>query len=322
VPAAPDIRSTRDPDALDRAAAILAAGGLVAVPTETVYGLAADAANAAAVARIFTAKGRPAHNPLIAHVDGLVRASTLVELGPVGRALADAFWPGPLTLVARRRPGSLIAPGVAAGLSTLAVRCPDAPLMRQLIERLDRPLAAPSANRSGAVSPTTAAHVADSLGGAVDLILDDGPCSVGVESTILDISEAPVRLLRPGGVSRARIKDVVGPLAAAESGAPVNAPGQMESHYAPKAKLRLNADAPEPGEAWLGFGPDPETLAGWPAAANLSPTADLGEAAANLYAHLIALDRKAGRIAVASVPREGLGEAINDRLRRAATGRS
>lgn len=321
--ASPAILSAKDPSALDQAGAVLAAGGLVALPTETVYGLAADATRDDAVARIFAAKGRPDFNPLIVHVDGLVRADSLVELGPAGRALADAYWPGPLTLVARRRQNAPIAPRVSAGLDTLAVRCPDAPVMRQLIARLDRPLAAPSANRSGAVSPTTAAHVASSLGVAVDLILDAGPCRVGLESAIVDVSAAPARLLRPGGIAREGLEAVAGPLAArADDEGAVTAPGQLASHYAPRAALRLNAERPEPGEAWLGFGPDPEGLADWPVKATLSATGDLSEAASGLFAALIALDAQAPRIAVARVPEAGLGEAINDRLRRAAAPRA
>ncbi len=315
------IRPAREDAAVEAALDILARGGLVALPTETVYGLAADAANASAVARIYAAKGRPDFNPLIAHVDGLVRADELVTLGPVGRALAEAFWPGPLTLVARRKPGSAIAPGVTAGLETLAVRCPDAPVMRRLIALLDAPLAAPSANPSGRVSPTTAQHVADGLGEAVELILDGGRCRVGVESAIVDVSGHPPRLLRPGGVSREALEAVAGPLAERQPGGGINAPGQIASHYAPEAQLRLNAAAPEPGEAWLGFGPDPESAGNAVATANLSASCDLAEAAANLFAMLRELDTAAERIAVAPIPADGLGEAINDRLQRAAARR-
>lgn len=315
------IRSAREDGAVEAACEILMRGGLVALPTETVYGLAADASNPAAVARIYAAKGRPDFNPLIVHVDGLVRADELVALGPAGRALAEAFWPGPLTLVARIRPGAAIAPGVTAGLDTMAVRCPDAPVMRRLIAALDTPLAAPSANPSGRISPTTADHVADGLGEGVDLILDGGPCRVGVESAIVDVSRHPPRLLRPGGVSREALEAVAGPLAARDAALGITAPGQLSSHYAPEAKLRLNASAPEPGEAWLGFGADPDAARSAPARANLSAAGDPAEAAANLFAMLRRLDASSDRIAVAPIPSEGLGEAINDRLRRAAAPR-
>lgn len=311
-----DVLDAADPAALDRAADLLRAGGLVAVPTETVYGLAADATDSAAVARIYEAKGRPRFNPLIAHVDGLERAERLVELSPLARRLAQAFWPGPLTIVAPVKPDAGISDLVTAGLDTLAVRWPDAPAMTGLVARLDRPLAAPSANRSGEVSPTTAAHVAEGLGQAVALILDAGPCRVGLESTIVAVDGERAALLRPGGIARADIEAVAGRLEAPASipGAP-RSPGQLASHYAPKAKLRLNALRPEPGEGYLAFGPDApdhETVI------NLSPSGDLAQAAAGLFAALRALDAKVDRIAAAPIPDTGLGEAINDRLRRAA----
>jgi len=311
------IRPAADPAALDAAAAILAAGGCVAVPTETVYGLAADASNGAAVAGIYQAKGRPRFNPLIAHCDTAARAARLVDPGDIGAALASAFWPGPLTLVAPRRAGAPVSDLAAAGLETLAVRVPRSEALRALIARLDRPLAAPSANASGQISPTTAQHVKASLNGRIHLILDGGPCPVGVESTIVDVSVSPPRLLRPGGIARETLEAVCGPLAGV--GSQVTAPGMMKSHYAPRAALRLNARDVRPGEAYLAFGPH----AGIEAAAlfNLSPAGDLVEAAATLFAGLHALDARADRIAAAPIPREGLGEAINDRLERAAAER-
>jgi L-threonylcarbamoyladenylate synthase len=310
-----------DPAALDEAARVLARGGLTAVPTETVYGLAADAAQGEAVARLYEAKGRPRFNPLIAHVDSLEMAGRLVDLGETGRALAQAFWPGPLTLVAPMREDAGVASLVTAGLDTLAVRWPDSPALTGLIARLGRPLAAPSANRSGAVSPTTAAHVRDGLDGRIDAILDGGPCRIGVESTIISIVDPgrPV-LLRPGGTPRADIEAVCGPLSAArpDSRRP-DAPGQLASHYAPKALMRLNATQPRQGESYLAFGPRPSVVGC--DVFNLSDRSDLAEAAANLFAGLRLLDKPGRVIAVAPIPEGGLGEAINDRLRRAAADR-
>ncbi|PWE17598.1 threonylcarbamoyl-AMP synthase [Marinicauda salina] len=310
------VRPADDPAALDAAAEILAGGGLVAVPTETVYGLAADATNGRAVARIFEAKGRPRFNPLIAHVDSIARAERLVDLGRLGHALADAFWPGPLTVVAKRRAGSDISDLSAAGLDTLAVRWPDAPAMTALIGRLDRPIAAPSANPSGAVSPTTAAHVAAGLGDRVDLILDGGPCRVGLESTIVAIDEEKATLLRAGGVERGRVEAIAGPLATPEAASAPTAPGMLSSHYAPPVPLRLNAQLPHTGESWLAFGSQQpiENIQMF----NLSPTGNLAEAAANLFAGLTELGGLGKPIAVSPIPESGLGEAINDRLRRAA----
>lgn len=312
------IRAADDPAALDEAADILASGGLVALPTETVYGLAADAVNGEAVARIFAAKDRPRINPLIAHVDARARAETLIAFNDRAAALADAFWPGPLTLVGRRRAGCPVSALASAGLDTLAVRLPRSEAMRALITRLNRPLAAPSANPSGQLSPTRAADVAEALAGRVALVLDAGPCPVGLESTIVDIASAPARLLRPGGVPLEALETAIGPLAAAPSGQ-VRAPGMLESHYAPRAALRLDVDAPEPGEAWLGFGPDshPKGLFFF----NLSTTGSLEEAAARLFSALRELDLQSTRIAVAPIPNRGLGLAINDRLRRAAAPR-
>jgi len=316
-----DTVSANDPDALDGAARVLARGGVVAIPTETVYGLAADATNGEAVARIYEAKGRPRFNPLIVHVDSLEMAERLVNLGETGRALARAFWPGPLTLVAPMRAGSGVASLVTAGLETLAVRWPDSPALTGLIGRLGHPLAAPSANRSGAVSPTTAAHVRDGLGGRIDLILDGGACRIGVESTIVIVAgKGAPSLLRPGGVPRSAIEAVTGPLSAAhtESDRP-SAPGQLASHYAPRAPVRLNAIAPRAGESYLAFGARPEVVGC--DVINLSERSDLAEAAANLFAALRSLDELGRPIAVAPVPDTGLGEAINDRLRRAAADR-
>ena len=308
--------------ALDAAVRILSDGGCVAVPTETVYGLAADASNGEAVAGIYQAKGRPRFNPLIAHVDTLARAETLIELPANGRRLAEAFWPGPLTLVARRRAGAPVSDLAAAGLATLAVRVPRSHALTELVARLDRPLAAPSANASGTVSPTRAEHVKAGLNGRIHLILDGGACPVGVESTIVSFTEPdrPV-LLRPGGLDRRLIESVIGPLAQwrGQANQP-EAPGQLTSHYAPKAEMRLNATTLRPGEAYLGFGPSPaaEGLHFF----NLSPSGDLAEAAANLFLAMRAADLRTGRIAVAPIPETGLGEAINDRLRRAAAART
>lgn len=320
-----EILPAQDPAALDEAARILARGGLVAVPTETVYGLAADAMQGEAVARIYEAKGRPRFNPLIVHVDSLDMAERLVDLGETGRALATAFWPGPLTLVAPMREGAGIASLVTAGLDTLAVRWPDSPALTGLIARLGHPLAAPSANRSGAVSPTTAAHVRDGLQGRIDLILDGGPCRIGVESTIVSMAGVSVAggapaLLRPGGVARSAIEAVTGPLGAAHTDSQrPSAPGQLASHYAPSVQVRLNANLPLEGESFLAFGPRPSVVGC--EVINLSERSDLAEAAANLFAALRSLDALGRPIAVAPVPDTGLGEAINDRLRRAAADR-
>lgn len=309
------IRPADDPEALAEAAAILSRGGLVAIPTETVYGLAADATNGAAVARVFAAKGRPSFNPLIAHAADLAAARGLGAFGAAAERLAAAFWPGPLTLVVPRAQACPVSLLATAGLDTIAVRVPAHGAAQALLARLPFPLAAPSANRSGRVSPTTAAHVAEELGGAVDLILDGGPCGVGVESTVIAApAEGACALLRPGGVPREAIEALAGPLAGAAAG--IQSPGMLPSHYAPAARLRLEAARPEPGEAFLAFGPAAPT-----GALNLSPAGDLAEAAANLFAFLRRLDREAQAIAVAPIPREGLGEAINDRLARAAAPR-
>lgn len=300
-----------------RAAEILRAGGLVVLPTETVYGLGADATNARAVARIYEAKGRPHFNPLIAHVLGLAEAAQHAVLPPRARALAEAFWPGPFTIVARRRADSSVAELACAGLETIALRAPSHPMARELLAAFGGPIVAPSANRSGHVSATTAQHAADDLGDRVDLVLDGGACEIGLESTIVAVADdGAVTLLRPGAISRAEIEGVVGPIAAAHGGA-IQAPGMMESHYAPRARMRLDADAPRDGEAYLAFGAPAPT-----GGATLSTSGDLVEAAANLYAALRALDSTGAEvIAVAKIPAHGLGEAIRDRLARAAAPR-
>ncbi len=308
-------RRACDPEAIAQAAAILAEGGLVGLPTETVYGLACDATNPEAIARAYAAKNRPRFNPLIIHVADVAAAEALGVFPPPAAALAQRFWPGPLTLVLKRRDAAPIAALAVAGLDTIALRVPSHPAMRAVIAALGRPLAAPSANRSGRLSPTAAAHVAEAFGPEVALVLDGGSSLHGVESTVVAAYEAPLRLLRAGAIARADIEAVTGPLGGAPpKGDAARSPGLLATHYAPaRARLRLNATAPEPGEAFLGFGP-----VGW-ATLNLSPRGDLVEAAARLFAALRALD-EAGydRIAVAPIPNEGLGEAICDRLTRAA----
>jgi L-threonylcarbamoyladenylate synthase len=306
----------------------LAAGGLVAFPTETVYGLGADAADAASVARLYQAKGRPAFNPLIAHVGDLAAARRIARFDAQALALAEAFWPGPLTLVLPKTSDCVVADLATAGLETIAIRVPAHPLAREILRAFGGPVVAPSANLSGHVSPTTAAHVQSDLEGRIDLIVDGGAVAVGVESTIVGCFEAPM-LLRPGGVPRGQIEALLGRTlvqppedAHHETGQPL-APGMLASHYAPRTKVRLNAHGVEPGEALLAFGAD--GLPGVDAAVavmNLSADGDLAEAAANLFSYLRALDTKTPRaIAVMAVPQHGLGEAINDRLRRAAVGR-
>ncbi len=302
------------PDAIAQAAKILADGGLVGFPTETVYGLGADATNGEAVAGIFAAKGRPRFNPLIVHVAGLEQAQQHGEFSAKARKLADAFWPGALTLVLPRRADTKLSHLVSAGLDTVALRVPSHPVARELLRLSGRPIAAPSANDSGRVSATTAAHVAQSLGGKIDFILDGGPAALGLESTVIGFDGDTPVLLRPGAIPREEIEALVGPLAA--PGQTIRSPGQLESHYAPRATLRLNAAAARPGEVLLGFG----AAAG--ASRNLSPRGDLKEAAANLFAMLRELDSGAAVIAVSPIPQTGLGEAINDRLQRAAAPRA
>ncbi|MGE0596520.1 MAG: L-threonylcarbamoyladenylate synthase [Hyphomonadaceae bacterium] len=302
---------------IERAAALLRAGALVVFPTETVYGLGCDAASAAAVARLYAAKGRPHFNPLIAHVRDVRDAAQHARLHPKAVALADAFWPGPLTLVAARRDDSTVCELACAGLATIALRAPSHGVARDLLAAFGGPIAAPSANRSGRVSATQAAHAAAEFGDAVALVLDAGPSRLGLESTIIAVSDSgEAALLRPGAVTREAIEALIGPLAAAPAGA-VSAPGLLASHYAPRAQLRLDADAPRAGEAYLAFG-----AAAPEGGLTLSARGDLVEAAANLYAHLRALDAAgAAVIAVAPIPAHGLGEAIRDRLARAAAPR-
>jgi len=311
-----------DEGTIAAAAEHLRAGRLVAFPTETVYGLGADATDGRAVAEIFAAKGRPHFNPLIVHVPGIEQAERHAIFTPLARRLADAFWPGPLTLVLEKRADSPLADLVSAGLASVALRAPDHPIARALLEATGRPLAAPSANRSGHVSPTQAAHVDADLGDRVAMVLDGGPTAHGLESTIIDArGEVPV-LLRPGAVTAESIEATLG--ISVERGdidaARPSAPGQLESHYAPRAKVRLNAREVREGESLLAFGPAVPATQG--PMINLSPAGDLIEAAANLFAALRALDAGgATSIAVMPIPAEGLGEAINDRLRRAAAPR-
>ncbi|MGO4513568.1 L-threonylcarbamoyladenylate synthase [Bradyrhizobium sp. 2TAF36] len=312
----------------EAAARILAAGGLVAFPTETVYGLGADAANATAITHLYAAKGRPAFNPLIAHVADLAAARRIGRFDARALRLAEAFWPGPLTLVVPKTDDCPVAELATAGLDTVAIRIPAHPVAEAILRAFGGAVVAPSANISGHVSPTLAAHVESDLAGRIDLIVDGGPVTVGVESTIVGCFDVPT-LLRPGGLSRERIEAVLGaplarpPVEAESDDSQPLAPGMLASHYAPRASVRLNARDVAAGEALLAFGPD--RLPGLEAAAavmNLSPAADLDEAATNLFGYLRALDAKSPRaIAVMAVPEEGLGEAINDRLRRAAVAR-
>lgn len=293
---------------------VLQRGGLVAVPTETVYGLAARADSVDAVAAIYRAKGRPDFNPLIVHVPDLAAAERLAHLDGAARKLAAAFWPGPLTLVLPRRADAGLAMAVTAGLPTVAIRCPAHPAMRALLIAVNLPLAAPSANRSGGVSPTCAAHVADSLGAKVDLILDGGICEAGIESTIVAVrGDGGWQVLRPGPVCADQIAAVLGSQAGEADGeGRIEAPGQLASHYAPGKPVRLNAQAAERDEFHIGFGAISGDI-------TLSADGDLAEAAACLYAALhSAAAANAPRIAIAPVPEDGIGIAINDRLRRAA----
>jgi L-threonylcarbamoyladenylate synthase len=317
-----------DSEAVAAAARCLAAGGLVAFPTETVYGLGADAQDGLAVARLYDAKGRPAFNPLIAHVPDLASARRLARFDDTAERLATALWPGPLTLVLPKAPDCTVADLATAGLDSIAVRVPDHPVARDILIAFGRPVVAPSANRSGHVSPTTAQHVLTDLRGRIDLIIDGGATPVGVESTIIACLGEPA-LLRPGGVPRAAIERVLGralgdtaSAAASDEGEAPLAPGQLASHYAPRSTLRLDATSVSAGEALLAFGPQAPAGATPVRMLNLSARGDLIEAAANLFSHLRALDAAGGTaIAVMPVPHEGLGEAINDRLHRAAAPR-
>lgn len=304
-----------DRDTASRAAQALSGGGLVALPTETVYGLAVDAQNEDAVKALYAAKGRPSNNPLICHVTGQSMANRYVDICETASQLMTAFWPGPLTLVLPLKHGALIAPSVQAGLSTLAVRCPDTSAMQQVISTLGRPVAAPSANKSGRLSPTSANDVLEQLGGEVDMIVDGGPTRVGIESTIVGIMDGTVTLLRPGTVTPEMIANITGQAPKAHTGKVLTAPGQLASHYAPNAPVRLNALSAEDGEVLVGFGAVTSSL-------TLSASGDLDEAAQKLFSILRAADSMgAKRIAVAPVPDEGIGLAINDRLRRAAAPR-
>ncbi|MEM7226125.1 MAG: L-threonylcarbamoyladenylate synthase [Pseudomonadota bacterium] len=310
-----------DAAALEDGARLLTAGRLVAFPTETVYGLGALASCDQAVAGIFEAKRRPRFNPLILHLAEADQAKALVHFDSRAARLAARFWPGPLSLVLPRRTDCSASLLCSAGLDCLAVRVPAHPVARGLLERLGAAVAAPSANASGEVSPTTAAHVSASLGDRIALILDGGPCRVGLESTVIDLTEPIPRLLRPGAVTAEQAAEEIGPLAGADETQPLRAPGQLTSHYAPNLPLRLNATDVGADEALLAFGPAP--LSGAAETINLSSRNDLVEAAAKLFAALRALDKPHYRaIAVMAVPDGGLGAAINDRLRRAAAPKS
>ncbi len=302
-----------DAASLARVVAALRAGEIVALPTETVYGLAARADSEAAVAAIYRAKGRPDFNPLIVHVPDLAGAEALALVDDRARALAAAFWPGPLTLVLPRRADSGLAAAVTAGLPTVALRCPAHPVMRAVLQQSGLPLAAPSANRSGGVSPTTAAHVAASLGERVGLIVDGGECRAGIESTIVALrEEGGWQILRPGPITQENLAAVLGEGGGVADDGKIEAPGQMTSHYAPGKPVRLNARQKASDEFWITFGGEEGDYA-------LSPSGDLAEAAARLYAALhAAAAAPQARVAIAPIPDEGIGAAINDRLRRAA----
>ena len=312
-----------DAGAAGDAARCLGDGGLVGFPTETVYGLGADATNARAVAQLYEAKGRPSFNPLIAHVSDIVAARAIARFDKRSLRLADAFWPGPLTLVLPKANDCPVCDLATAGLDTIAVRVPAHPVALDILRAFGKPVVAPSANLSGHISPTTAAHVLSDLNGRIDLIVDGGPVSVGVESTIVGCFEQTM-LLRPGGIPRAEIEHVLGealmrlPEEGANKSSPL-APGMLASHYAPRTPVRLNARTVERGEALLAFGLNELAAENAEGVMNLSQQGDLVEAAANLFSFLRALDSKGARaIAVMPIPETGLGEAINDRLRRAA----
>ena len=305
------------PDNIAEAGKRLKNGGLVAFPTETVYGLGADATSDTAVARIFAAKNRPDFNPLIVHVPDLSTAATLAEFTDLGQKIAERFWPGPMSLVLRRKSDCPVSHLAAAGLETIAVRVPANATAQAILGAAGVPIAAPSANASGKISPTEAAHVQESLGDAVDRIIDDGPCLVGLESTVVDCTSNTPVVLRPGGVTSEQIESIAGSVAVSE-GSPNKpaSPGMLQSHYAPDAAIRLNATSVDVEEALLSFGA--HRLSDIGMERNLSPTANLQEAAANLFKMLRELDAAAGRIAVMPIPDQGLGRAVNDRLQRAA----
>jgi L-threonylcarbamoyladenylate synthase len=309
-------------DAIANAARLLRDGELVSFPTETVYGLGGDATNEAAVARIFAAKGRPHFNPLIVHVPGLVETAALAIVDERARLAIERFWPGPLTLVLHRRQGSGVSLLASAGLDTLALRAPAHPVAQELLRATGRPIAAPSANRSGRVSPTTAQHVATDFDDDIGLILDGGPSPVGIESTVLDLTGAKPVLLRPGGVTLEALHAVFGRIELPVSGeSKPRSPGRLPSHYAPNLPVRLDATSARPGEALLAIGP--HAPPGFAEVVWLSESGDLAEAAANLFAMLRRLDRpEFTGIAVMPIPEAGLGRAINDRLRRAAAPRA
>lgn len=302
------------PNAYAKAAEILKEDGLVALPTETVYGLAGSALSSTAIELIYTVKGRPSHNPLITHVLERTIVETLAAVPPLAMELIDHFWPGPLTLVLARRPSDL-SERASAGLQTLALRCPDAPWRKGLLRAgWSDPLVMPSANLSGHVSPTTAEHVAADLGDKIDLIIDGGPCKAGIESTVISLAGEHPILLRDGAIARSKIETLVGPLAEVAMNEPFASPGMLSKHYAPEASVRLNAAKAVDGEILIGFGPDF-------ADPNLSTTGDLEEAARRLYAMLRELDGPNVRLAITPIPDHGIGRAINDRLRRASLGR-
>lgn len=312
--ASPTIRLNADAIGLRDAAALLRAGGLVAFPTETVYGLGADARNSDAVGQIYAAKGRPSFNPLIVHVADAAQAMTLVTWSEMAQALANAFWPGPLTLVLPLRNGHGLSPLVTAGLGTVGIRIPQQEVTQRLLRSFDGPVAAPSANPSGKISPTSADHVMDGLDGRIAAVVDGGACHVGLESTIIGFNADRPVLLRAGGVAAEDIEALLKQSLAQPDGTIISAPGQLASHYAPRGTVRLNATHAKDGEHMLGFGPVSGVL-------SLSECGDLKEAATNLFDHLHKLDALGGPIAVAPIPETGLGRAINDRLRRAAAPR-
>ena len=302
-----------DDAAITAAADLLRGGQIVAVPTETVYGLAADASNADAVAKIYAAKGRPDFNPLIVHVANRAAAEKLAQFDPLAGKLADAFWPGPMTLVLPLRDDAPVAKAVTAGLPTIAIRCPAHPVMQSVLAMTGLNLAAPSANKSGAISPTRAEHVHANLGNAVPLILDAGPCAAGLESTIVAVRPSGWQILRPGPVTSEAIAAVAGSQPISSADPTIEAPGQLASHYAPSKPLRLDAHSAGPGEWLIGFG----AVAGDD---NMSASGDLAQAAARLFDALHAADASGCEaIAVAPIPKTGIGDAINDRLKRAAT---
>ncbi len=307
------------PDALEKAANSIRSGKLVSFATETVYGLGADATNGEAVAGIFEAKGRPSFNPLIVHVPDLNAAQKLVHFSPFATKLAEKFWPGPISFVLPRKDDCPVSELASAGLPTLAIRIPSNEAARAFLQAAARPVAAPSANPSGKISPTTAQHVADGLGDKVAYILDGGDCAVGLESTVISVQDDRVTLLRPGGISKEELEAIVGTVEIANADSEISSPGMLLSHYAPGCPVRLNATDKQEGEAFLAFGDGFDHISDL----NLSKTGDLKEAAAKLFAAFHKLDaQNPSQIAVAPIPQEGIGAAINDRLKRAAAPRN